>query len=200
MKKLLIAAIAASIASGAWALQSDREQQIEIHADQFNGDEVKQTAVYSGAVVVDQGSMRLTGDVLELRITPKGYRQATITGAPARFRQQRDPDAQNPVDEWMHAEAKRIVYDEETDKVTLTGGARLSRSENGVEKDMTQGERIVYDMRNARSVVEGGVKSGPGPRERVTTIIAPRTKNAQPAQREGAQLQSAPSLSAPAKP
>ena len=145
MKKLLIAAIAASIASGAWALQSDREQQIEVHADQFNGDEVKQTAVYSGAVVVDQGSMRLTGDVLELRITPKGYRQATITGAPARFRQQRDPDAQNPVDEWMHAEAKRIVYDEETDKVTLTGGARLSRSENGVEKDMTQGERIVYD-------------------------------------------------------
>ena len=98
MKKLLIAAIAASIASGAWALQSDREQQIEVHADQFNGDEVKQTAVYSGAVVVDQGSMRLTGDVLELRITPKGYRQATITGAPARFRQQRDPDAQNPVD------------------------------------------------------------------------------------------------------
>ena len=188
MKKLLIAAIAASIASGAWALQSDREQQIEVHADQFNGDEVKQTAVYSGAVVVDQGSMRLTGDVLELRITPK------------RFRQQRDPDAKNPVDEWMHAEAKRIVYDEETDKVTLTGGARLSRSENGVEKDMTQGERIVYDMRNARSVVEGGVKSESGQRERVTTIIAPRTKNAQPAQREGAQLQSAPSLSTPARP
>ena len=161
---------------------------------------MKQTAVYSGAVVVDQGSMRLTGDVLELRITPKGYRQATITGAPARFRQQRDPDAKNPVDEWMHAEAKRIVYDEETDKVTLTGGARLSRSENGVEKDMTQGERIVYDMRNARSVVEGGVKSESGQRERVTTIIAPRTKNAQPAQREGAQLQSAPSLSTPARP
>ena len=192
MKKLFAVLLAAGLVSSAWALQTDREQQIEVHADQFNGDEVKQTAVYSGAVVVDQGSMRLTGDVLELRITPKGYRRATITGAPAKFRQQRDPDAKNPVDEWMHAEAKRIVYDEEADTVTLTGTARLSRSENGVEKDMTRGERIVYDMRNARSVVEGAVEGGR--RQRVTTVIAPRTQNNQAKPREGAPLSPATSI------
>ena len=195
MKKLFAVLLAAGLVSSAWALQTDREQQIEVHADQFNGDEVKQTAVYSGAVVVDQGSMRLTGDVLELRITPKGYRRATITGAPAKFRQQRDPDAKNPVDEWMHAEAKRIVYDEETDTVTLTGTARLSRSENGVEKDMTQGERIVYDMRNARSVVEGALEGGR--RQRVTTVIAPRTQNNQAKPREGAPLSPATSIANP---
>lgn len=192
MKKLFAVVLAAGLVSSAWALQTDREQPIEVHADQFNGDEVKQTAVYSGAVVVDQGSMRLTGDVLELRITPKGYRRATITGAPAKFRQQRDPDAKNPVDEWVHAEAKRIVYDEETDTVTLTGTARLSRSENGVEKDMTQGERIVYDMRNARSVVEGTVEGGR--RQRVTSVIAPRTQNNQAKPREGAPLSPATSI------
>lgn len=195
MKKLFAVVLAAGLVSSAWALQTDREQQIEVHADQFNGDEVKQTAVYSGAVVVDQGSMRLTGDVLELRITPKGYRRATITGAPAKFRQQRDPDAKNPVDEWVHAEAKRIVYDEETDTVTLTGTARLSRSENGVEKDMTQGERIVYDMRNARSVVEGAVEGGR--RQRVTSVIAPRTQNNQAKPREGAPLSPATSIANP---
>ena len=170
-----------------------------MHADKFNGDEVKQTAVYSGDVVVDQGSMRITGDTLTLRITPKGYRQATLTGAPTKFRQQRDPDPKNPVDEWVHAEAARIVYDEETDTITLTGAARLSRSENGVEKDMTEGERIVYDMRNARSVVEGGVSAGQ--RQRVTTIIAPRGKNAgaDGKPREGASLSTAETLSAPKK-
>ena len=38
--------------------------------------------------------------------------------------------------------------------MTLIGAAYLSRTENGKERDMTEGERIVYDMRNARSKVE----------------------------------------------
>ena len=84
----------------------------------------------------------------------------------------------------------------ETDTVTLTGGAKLSRTENGQQKDMTQGEKIVYDMRFARSSVDGGVVGGK--RQRVTTIIAPRSnKNAAP--RDGASLSSTETLSAPAK-
>ena len=130
MQKFIVAAIAAAFVSPVFALATDREQPIEVHADQFNGDEVKQTAVYSGNVSVDQGSMNLLGARLELRITPKGYRQATITGSPARFKQQRDPNPKTPnIDEWVHAQASRIVYDEETDTVTLTGGAKLSRTE-----------------------------------------------------------------------
>ena len=140
--------------------------------------------------------MKLLGARLELRITPKGYRQATVTGSPARFKQQRDPNPKTPnIDEWIHAQASRIVYDEETDTITLTGGAKLSRTENGQQKDMTQGQQLVYDMRYARSVVDGGVVDGK--RQRVTTIIAPRT-NKNPAPRDGAALSSAESLSAPA--
>ena len=197
MQKFIVAAIAAAFVSPVFALATDREQPIEVHADQFNGDEVKQTAVYSGNVSVDQGSMNLLGARLELRITPKGYRQATITGSTARFKQQRDPNPKTPnIDEWVHAQASRIVYDEETDTVTLTGGAKLSRTENGQQKDMTQGEKIVYDMRFARSSVDGGVVGGK--RQRVTTIIAPRSnKNAAP--RDGASLSSTETLSAPAK-
>lgn len=196
MQKILLAAIAVALASPVFALSTDRDQPIEVHADQFNGDEVKQTAVYSGNVSVDQGSMNLLGARLELRITPKGYRQATVTGSPARFKQQRDPNPKTPnIDEWIHAQASRIVYDEETDTITLTGGAKLSRTENGQQKDMTQGQKIVYDMRYARSVVDGGVVDDK--RQRVTTIIAPRT-NKNPAPRDGAALSSAESLSAPA--
>ena len=85
MKKSIVFSILAAIAAPPWALSTDKSQPIEVHADQFNGDEVKQTAVYSGNVVVDQGSMNLTGARLDLAITPKGYRRATITGSPARF-------------------------------------------------------------------------------------------------------------------
>lgn len=168
MKKLFVFCFMAAVACPTWALSTDNDQPIEVHADKFNGDEVKQTAVYTGNVTVDQGSINLAGARLELAITPRGYRRATITGSPARFKQQRDPKTPG-VDEWVHAQASRIIYDEETDKVSLIGKAQLSRTENGQQKDMTSGERIVYDMRNARSEVN----SGEG--KRVTTIIAPRS-------------------------
>lgn len=187
MKKSIVFSILAAIAAPTWALSTDKSQPIEVHADQFNGDEVKQTAVYSGNVVVDQGSMNLTGARLDLAITPKGYRRATITGSPARFKQQRDPKTKG-VEEWVHAHASRITYDEETDKVTLEGKAQLSRSENGQQKDMTSGERIVYDMRNARSEVN----SGEG--KRVTTIIAPRSKTDAGTQRQGTPLSNSTKL------
>ncbi len=196
MKKLLVSALAALFsASAAHALSTDSSQPIEIHADQFNGNEVKQTAIYSGNVVVDQGSIRFTGTKLTLSITPKGYRHITLDGAPATFRQKRDNKDPN-IDEWIHAKSKQIVYDEETDRITLTGQAELKRTENGVQKDMTSGEVITYDMRNALSEVSGGVINGT--RQRVTTIIAPRNKTgekAPPAPRQ--ELQPATSISEP---
>lgn len=175
MKKLLLVGFSSLLlSSGAYALSTDSSQPIEIHADQFNGDEVKQTAVYSGNVVVDQGSIHLTGTKLTLVVTPKGYRHITLDGAPATFKQKRD-NKDPKIDEWVHAKSKQIIYDEETDKVTLAGQAELRRTENGVQKDMTSGERITYDMRNALSEVSGSVVNGT--RQRVTTIIAPRKQS-----------------------
>lgn len=194
MRITLIAALCAAVSLPAFALSTDRDQQIEVHADRFNGDEVKQTAVYAGNVVVEQGSLNLRGARLELRITPKGYRQATVTGSPARFRQQRDPKTPG-IDEWIYAEAARIIYDEENDTVTLEGAASISRSENGVRKDQSSGERIVYNLRYARSSIEGS-KSGSG--GRVSTIIAPRAKDA-PAENRSTSTRLAPAtnLSSP---
>lgn len=193
MRNKLLAILLCAAALPAAALTTDRDQPIEVNADRFNGDEVKQTAVYSGNVIVTQGSMRITGERLELRLTPKGYRQAEVTGK-AHFRQQRDPKGAVGPDEWVHAEASNILYDEEEDKITLTGAAKLSRVVSGVEKDITRGEKIVYDMRNARSIVDGGVVDGQ--RRRVTTIIAPRTQQkADDAPRRGAELSTSTSLS-----
>ena len=194
MHRFLAAAAAGLLALPVYALSTDRDQPIEVHADQFNGDEVHQTAIYTGNVTVDQGSMNLRGARLELRITPKGYRRITVTGAPARFKQKRDPDPKRPnVDEWAHAEALTIIYDEETDTVILQQRAKISRTENGAQKDMTQGEKIVYDMRFARSSVDGGVVNGK--KQRVTTIIAPRNNSKNAPKRSGAELSSSPALS-----
>ncbi len=175
MQKLLTIGFCSLVmCSSAYALSTDSSQPIEIHADRFNGDEVKQTAVYTGNVVVDQGTIHFTGNKLTLIVTPKGYRHITLDGTLATFKQKRDNKDPN-IDEWIHAKATQIIYDEETDKVTLAGSAELKRTENGVQKDMTSGEKITYDMRYALSEVSGGAANGS--RQRVTTIIAPRKKN-----------------------
>ena len=54
--------------------------------------------------------------------------------------------------------------------------------------DKLRGERIVYDMRNARSEVN----SGEG--KRVTTIIAPRSKTDAGTQRQGTSLSNSTKL------
>ncbi len=195
MRKLFLPLLCLLALEPAWALSDDRDQPIEVQADAFYGDEVAQTAVYSGNVVVRQGSMHLTGAKLELRITPKGYRQGTVTGSLSKFRQQRDPKSPGDPEEWMHAEAGQILYDEETDTITLTGRAKLSRVVSGEEKDMTRGEKIVYDMRTARSRIEGGVVDGQ--RQRVSTVIAPRTRaGEQAAPRQGTRLERTKDISA----
>ena len=137
MKKSIVFSILAAIAAPTWALSTDKSQPIEVHADQFNGDEVKQTAVYSGNVVVDQGSMNLTGARLDLAITPKGYRRATITGSPARFKQQRDPKTKG-VEEWVYdmRNARSEVNSGEGKRVTTIIAPR-SKTDAGTQRQGT---------------------------------------------------------------
>lgn len=52
----------------------------------------------------------------------------------------------------------KLIYNEEKDTITLINNARLTRTENGVLKDEATGQTIVYDIRNARSVAEGGTR------------------------------------------
>ena len=109
MQKFIVAAIAAAFVSPVFALATDREQPIEVHADQFNGDEVKQTAVYSGNVSVDQGSMNLLGARSSCESRPRVTARQP-SRSPARFKQQRDPNPKTPnIDEWCtHRQAASL--------------------------------------------------------------------------------------------
>ena len=74
--KLITALLLITAAATAGALQSDNSKPIEIAADHFSGDQVSQTAVYTGRVEVHQGTLEMHGDRLDLQITPKGYRRS----------------------------------------------------------------------------------------------------------------------------
>ena len=164
---------------------ADRSKPIEINADNFQGDEVKQVAIYTGRVEVHQGTLEILGDKLTVTISPEGYRTITVTGNPVRMKERRDVKTPG-VEEWVHASSLTAVYEEQSDVITLTELAKLARSENGLVKDSSAGEKIVYNLRTARSRVEGAVVEGK--RNRVSTVLAPRKqgKHAAPSASTGA--------------
>lgn len=170
----LLAAGAATLSVAALAETGDREKPIEVNAHNFSGDEIKQVAVYTGAVEVHQGTLEILGDVLTITISPDGYRTMTVTGKPVKMKERRDPKTKG-VEEWVHASALKAVYDERSDKIIFTDSAKLARSENGLVKDSAAGARITYDLLNAKSRVEG--ETVDGRRTRVSTVLAPRAKN-----------------------
>lgn len=157
---------------------ADRSKPIEINADNFQGDEVKQEAIYTGRVEVHQGTLEILGDKLTVTISPEGYRTLTVTGNPVRMKERRDVKTPG-VEEWVHASSLTAVYEEQSDVITLTELAKLARSENGLVKDSSAGEKIVYNLRTARSRVEGAVVEGK--RNRVSTVLAPRKQGKQAA-------------------
>ena len=157
---------------------ADRSKPIEINADNFQGDEVKQVAIYTGRVEVHQGTLEILGDKLTVTISPEGYRTITVTGNPVRMKERRDVKTPG-VEEWVHASSLTAVYEEQSDVITLTELAKLARSENGLVKDSSAGEKIVYNLRTARSRVEGAVVEGK--RNRVSTVLASRKQGKQAA-------------------
>lgn len=184
--RLVLGLVFMMVLGTARAETADRDKPIEINADNFQGDEVAQTAIYTGRVEVHQGTLEILGDKLTVSVSPEGYRTITVTGNPVRMKERRD--AKTPgVEEWVHASSLTAVYDEQSDIVTLTELAKLARSENGLVKDSSAGEKIVYNLRTARSRVEGAVVDGK--RNRVSTVLAPRKKNGEqaPAASTGAQ-------------
>ncbi len=157
-----------------FALTADRSQPIEIVADTFKGDEVGRTAVYSGRVEIHQGSLEVLGDRVELVIDAKGYRTLTITGNPVRMKEKRDPKVKG-IEEWVHATSLKAIYEEKTDRIILRNNAKLTRSENGMVLDSTEGSVITYDLLHATSHVEGAQVNGK--KTRISAVLSPRQKD-----------------------
>ena len=77
----------------AHAETADSEQPIQIFSDKFDGDDVKQVAIYTGDVAVHQGTLEIHGNKLVLTVDPQGYRHAVMTplkGKLVTFKQRRD--------------------------------------------------------------------------------------------------------------
>lgn len=172
---LVVAAVLSVGPHAAFAERADKDKPAVINADRSSGDDLNQTQVYTGDVVLTKGTIILRADQLTVRQDPEGYSLgiavATKPGTLAYFRQKREG-----VDEFIEGQAERIEYDEKADTVRLFTRAVVKRLAAGRDADEIRGDRIDYNTRteiyNAQS--NGGTSSGRDNRVRV--ILQPKIK------------------------
>jgi lipopolysaccharide export system protein LptA len=171
---LLIMLLVVLHASSALAEKADREQPINLEADTVTVNDAKKTSIYTGNVILTQGTLEIRGDKLIVREDKEGFQHSTSTGNPTTFRQKLEGKS-----EYMSGSAQRIEYDGRMDKVQLYTRAWVKRGD-----DIVHGDYISYDA-NAEyaEVIGGGQQAGTSaaPGGRVKAVIQPKKKPAAPA-------------------
>jgi len=141
------------------ALESDRQQPIELSADSVDIDEGRGVSVYRGDVDLQQGSMRVLADVVTVHMQGRKPSQIVAEGRPVKFRQQSE---RGPV----RGEARRVEYAVDSENLVLIGDALLVQNQDSMRSD-----RIVYDRE--RAVVKAGAAAEGRERVRIS-IEAPQ--------------------------
>jgi len=174
VKKILAAAVLTLLSLSASAERADSLKQAVVNFDSLDIDEVTQTRILTGNVVLTRGTLTMKSDRALVKETPEGYMSVTLTSGPGRvatFRQKRDGAG----DLWVEGQAERIEYDERQELVKLFSKAVVKELENGRLTNELNGAYISYDNRRevaaVRNDASGESKVGGG---RGTLIIAPR--------------------------
>lgn len=145
-------------ANTALALPEDADQPINIRADSVEYDQSGNRIIYRGSVQVDQGTLRVTAEVMTIDLLDGNkVKRITAEDTPARYQQQIEID-KAPV----RAEALTIIYHTQDERVDLMGAANLEQ-----EGSTLTGDVIVYDI-VAGKVDASATEEGP-----VTMVLQP---------------------------
>ncbi|MDO8371854.1 MAG: lipopolysaccharide transport periplasmic protein LptA, partial [Polaromonas sp.] len=156
------------------AEKADRDKPMNAEADALRYDDLKQTSVFTGNVVITKGTIIVRGARVDVQQDPEGYQNAIVIAAPdklAYYRKKREG-----VDEYIEGEGERIEYDSRADTVKFIKRAVLRRYVGATLADETTGELIVYDNPTDVFTVDSGAqtKTPSNPTGRVRALLAPR--------------------------
>ncbi len=123
-------------AGTAFALKSDREQELSMEAVDVDVDFRSGTRTLQHDVVITQGTTQIVADKVVAEVTDDELNTATAWGQPAVFKTL--PDGQEEV---VIAKGDRLHFDNANGVVTITGNARIEQLENVVS-----GGVITYNL------------------------------------------------------
>jgi lipopolysaccharide export system protein LptA len=154
-------------------LPTDRNKPIEIESDYAEIDDINRIATYKGNVVVVQGSIRLTGDLMIVRYSNNNeVSRITLDGQPAHFKQQLDATGKE-----MKGEALKIDYHAKDSLIHLIEAAKVDRGGQiytGHYMEYST-ERNVFKIKMAPTGERGGKSS---PQDRVKMVLPPPRSDA----------------------
>ncbi|WP_410211117.1 lipopolysaccharide transport periplasmic protein LptA [Aquirhabdus sp.] len=141
-----------------YALDSDRDQPVHIEADHAIYNQQKGTTVYTGNVIITQGTLRLQADNILLNLDAKNsIKDATATGKPAKFQQKINPDKGV-----AYGEGDQVFYDAKSSQITLTGNAKITQDGSSFH-----GNTLRYGM------TQGDIEGNGNTQQRVEMVIPP---------------------------
>jgi len=141
-----LVALAAALAFPAHAERADRNKPMTVDSNGAQPDVVnlnKHSAMFTGNVVITQGTLVIHADRVEVSEDADGQRLGTafgVPGHPATFRQKRDGD-----ELYSEGEAQKIEYDSAANRVRFIGEAQLRMLKGTVITDRASAALITYD-------------------------------------------------------
>lgn len=144
-RTVLLVALLAGAGLATAGLTLDRNAPIQIEADSAVLDEPTGSAVYRGRVLLQQGAMKLQSVELTVFVKDGKAFKAVAAGQPVLLDQ-----AATATEEAIHAEASRITFLIEEDRMLLDDQASLKQGER-----LFQGARIDYNVAKRRVNASG---------------------------------------------
>ncbi len=154
----------ALLSAAAYAERADRDRPIYLEAEHVNIDDAKQISVFTGNVVLTQGTLAIRGDQIVVVQDKRGFKHGTATGNLASFRQKREGR-----EEYVEGSGERIEYDSGSEVMDIYGQAHVRRGQDDV-----RGDHITYNSRTEVFQVNAAPVSHAQEKEqRVRVIIQP---------------------------
>lgn len=172
---LLLSAALALGGGHASAEKADRNKPMNVEADALRYDDLKQTSVFTGRVVLTKGTILIRGARIEVRQDGDGYQFGVVDAEPGKlafYRQKREG-----LDEFIEGEGETIEYDSRADTVKFIKKAKLRRFRATTLGDEMSGGVILYNNITDVFTIDGAPTT-PGstgaPAGRVRAMLSPK--------------------------
>ena len=173
----LLIALALLLALPARAEKADRDKPMNAEADALRYDDLKQSSVFTGNVVITKGTILIRGARVDVVQDAEGYQQAVVIAEPGKLAYYRSK--REGVDETIEGEGERIEYDGRADNVKFIRPAVMRRYVAGKLADESHGTLIRYENTTDVFTVDGSVQAKPtaaNPSGRVRAVLSPRNQ------------------------
>ncbi|RLA26220.1 MAG: lipopolysaccharide transport periplasmic protein LptA [Gammaproteobacteria bacterium] len=144
------------------ALEDDANQPVTIESNSGFYDDKKGVSIYTGEVIIIQGSLRMDADKVVVHMQNREIQKLVATGKPVKFKQTPEEGQED-----VHGRALTAEYYPETKLLIMLKEAVVWQGENS-----TASERIEYDRISA--VVKAGEIGSAN--KRVHVILQPKNE------------------------